>query len=97
MGHDHVDAKILLACIVVLFLMASATPHEAEAEPEHEMVTASHEEESLDFSALPECETEDSHDCVWHADVHGNGEGHSFVNLGGHLYYEEETDEDTHP
>lgn len=42
---------------------------------------------SLD--ALPACETEDATDCYWNADVQGNGEGRSFVNIAGTAYYVE--------
>lgn len=35
----------------------------------------------------PPCPTEDSTDCVWNADVQGNGEGRSFVDIGGTAYY----------
>lgn len=31
------------------------------------------------------CATEDSTNCVWHADVQGNGQGRSFLDLGGYL------------
>ena len=40
---------------------------------------------SLD--ALPACEWEDSTDCYWDADVQGNGEGRSFVDIAGTAYY----------
>lgn len=33
-----------------------------------------------DTIELPACRTEDSTNCWWDATVHGNGEGHSFVN-----------------
>lgn len=39
------------------------------------------------YAMLPECATEDSTTCVWHADTQGNGEGKSFIDLGGTLYY----------
>jgi hypothetical protein len=35
------------------------------------------------FATMPACPTEDSTDCAWRADVQGNGQGHSFVNVGG--------------
>lgn len=36
---------------------------------------------------LPHCPTEDSVNCVWYADVQGNGHGQSFVNLDGEVIY----------
>jgi len=39
---------------------------------------------------LRPCVTEDASDCYWDADVMGNGEGRSFVNLDGVVYYEGE-------
>lgn len=38
-------------------------------------------------TALPPCATEDSHDCYWNARVQGNGEGRSFVDIGGVVYF----------
>jgi len=35
------------------------------------------------LATLPDCPTEDSNWCVWHADRQGNGQGSSFVVLGG--------------
>lgn len=35
---------------------------------------------------LPLCATEDSSQCVWAADIQGNGDGTSFVDLDGELY-----------
>ena len=31
---------------------------------------------------LPECATEDSYNCIWDAEKHGNGEGRSFITIG---------------
>lgn len=39
------------------------------------------------YNLLPECSTEDSTNCVWYASVQGNGEGRSFIDLGGTVYY----------
>lgn len=36
---------------------------------------------------LPVCKQEDSRNCKWRADRHGNGTGRSFVNLNGRVYY----------
>ena len=36
---------------------------------------------------LPTCPTEDSDNCVWHADQSGNGEGRSFYVLDGQVTY----------
>lgn len=33
------------------------------------------------------CATEDSHDCYWNPRVQGNGEGRSFVDIGGIVYF----------
>lgn len=35
---------------------------------------------------LPPCAAEDSTNCVWIADVSGNGAGSSFVDVGGVAY-----------
>lgn len=32
------------------------------------------------------CEQEDSVNCYWRADLRGNGQGTSFVNVEGHVY-----------
>jgi hypothetical protein len=32
---------------------------------------------------LPACASEDSTNCVWHADTQGNGEGRSFIDVEG--------------
>jgi len=39
------------------------------------------------YNLLPECPTEDSSTCVWYADVQGNGQGNSFIDLGGNVFY----------
>jgi hypothetical protein len=39
------------------------------------------------YSPLPDCEWEDSYNCHWNASTQGNGQGHSFVNLGGSIIY----------
>ena len=36
--------------------------------------------------AMPECATEDSTNCFWHASEHGNGQGTSFVDINGKAY-----------
>lgn len=36
---------------------------------------------------LPPCPTEDSENCVWDAEVQGNGQGRSFIRLGGVTRY----------
>ena len=36
---------------------------------------------------LPECQDEDSRNCVWHAELHGNGIGDDFVDVDGVAYY----------
>lgn len=38
-------------------------------------------------STLPECPTEDSYQCVYHAERHGDGYGQSFVTLGSESAY----------
>ena len=35
---------------------------------------------------FPSCATEDSMNCVWDADIAGNGVGVSFVDVGGVAY-----------
>lgn len=40
----------------------------------------------LFFFASP-CEHEDSTNCSWNAQVQGNGEGDSFVDIGGTAFY----------
>lgn len=37
--------------------------------------------------AYTPCATEDSTNCVWDARVQGNGQGNSFVDVGGTAYY----------
>ena len=36
------------------------------------------------------CEFEDSQNCIWLANLAGNGKGDSFVNFMGHILYAEE-------
>lgn len=36
---------------------------------------------------VPLCRTEDSTNCRWDAQLQGNGEGRSFVNIDGVTYY----------
>ncbi len=38
-------------------------------------------------ASLPACESDDSTDCYWDARTRGNGEGRSFVDLGGAIFY----------
>ena len=33
------------------------------------------------------CQTEDSYNCTWYADVQGNGQGRSFVDIAGMVIY----------
>lgn len=42
----------------------------------------------LELDPLPPCATEDSSDCIWDAPNRGNGEGRSFVDVGGRLFIE---------
>lgn len=37
--------------------------------------------------SIPSCEVEDSQDCFWDAGTSGNGDGQSFVDIGGTAYY----------
>lgn len=39
------------------------------------------------IASLPECPTEDSTNCIWHADVSGNGEGSTFIDINGWVIY----------
>jgi hypothetical protein len=41
------------------------------------------DEPAFDPASLPVCVTEDSDNCHWFADVHGNGQGTSFYSLNG--------------
>lgn len=43
----------------------------------------------LTFAAfvLPPCASEDSTQCYWDASAQGNGQGHSFIDIGGSTYY----------
>lgn len=41
----------------------------------------------LAFATFPACEYEDSRDCAWDASERGNGRGHSFVDIGGRVFY----------
>ncbi|MGO2150857.1 MAG: hypothetical protein ACTH32_06605 [Microbacterium gubbeenense] len=36
---------------------------------------------------LPPCPTEDAANCTWNAAQHGNGTGHSFIDLDGTTIY----------
>lgn len=36
---------------------------------------------------LPACPTEDSDNCIWHANTQGNGEGQSFYTILGETTY----------
>lgn len=38
---------------------------------------------------LKACANEDSQNCYWDATMRGNGQGRSFINIRGHLFYEE--------
>lgn len=38
---------------------------------------------------LPACVTEDSRNCYWDAEQHGNGRGASFIDIAGVTYYPE--------
>lgn len=40
-------------------------------------------------NAFPACITEDSHNCYWDANVQGNGQGNSFLDINGTAYYAE--------
>lgn len=37
--------------------------------------------------ATPPCATEDSTNCYWDANVQGNGQGNSFIDVNGTAYY----------
>lgn len=37
--------------------------------------------------SIPSCEVEDSQDCFWDAGESGNGDGQSFIDIGGKVYY----------
>lgn len=39
------------------------------------------------YAITPPCATEDSINCVWHASEQGNGEGRSFIDVGGMVVY----------
>lgn len=41
----------------------------------------------IDGAILRPCKYEDSENCVWNAQVRGNGEGHSFVRYLRHTFY----------
>lgn len=38
-------------------------------------------------SILPPCPTEDSTNCIWDASKRGNGQGQSFVGIGGTVIF----------
>lgn len=44
---------------------------------------------SLVDPGLPPCGTEDSSNCIWDAEKYGNGEGKSFIEYEGSIYYKE--------
>jgi len=37
--------------------------------------------------SFPDCVHEDSSNCYWNAEVRGNGEGHSFINIADGVWY----------
>lgn len=39
------------------------------------------------FAYNAQCDTEDSVNCVWNANVQGNGQGNSFIDVNGTAYY----------
>lgn len=41
----------------------------------------------LTFVFLQPCATEDSTNCLWDAQEAGNGQGNSFIDIGGKAYY----------
>lgn len=39
------------------------------------------------FAYTAQCDTEDSTNCYWDANVQGNGTGNSFIDVNGTAYY----------
>lgn len=37
--------------------------------------------------SLDPCQSESSRDCIWVADLQGNGEGSTFIDYSGNTYY----------
>jgi len=77
-----------IAVAVTLGIRAMASSDAAEPAP-HPTVTVTASPEVKVVYTLPECEEEDSRNCIWHADQSGNGEGVSFVDIDGVAYYPE--------
>lgn len=81
------EAKFFIVVFVVLFvalLVANFfTELPATTQPELPQVEIQRE------FYIPACEFEDSTNCFWDAEVSGNSEGVSFVDIGGTAYYPE--------
>lgn len=52
-------------------------------------VVPHHTDDDMRASLSVPCPTEDSTNCYWDASVQGNGEGRSFVDIDGTLYYQD--------
>jgi len=62
-------------------IVTSYDPYEATEMTDAEVYSAM-------VGRLPDCEYEDSSDCRWVASESGNGEGQSFIDIDGTVYYE---------
>lgn len=52
-------------------------------------VVPHHTDDDMRASLRTACATEDSTNCYWDATLHGNGEGRSFIDIDGTLYFQD--------
>jgi hypothetical protein len=74
------NRRILAIGLLLCFTAWWLNPSRAQAAEERRMWTPMF---TLIASFLPDCPTEDSDDCAWHAERQGNGGGTSFITIGG--------------
>lgn len=89
--NDQIEAWFVALAVTGIFiagmvaLIAGASGGGARPEPQLPQVQEFY---------IPPCEFEDSTNCFWDAEVSGNSEGVSFVDIGGTAYYPESAFED---
>lgn len=82
-------ARLNIAGMAIVGAIAALTPahHPASASPEPVVETTVSPSPRPTLATLPLCAEEDSRNCYWDADVLGNGEGRSFIDINGTAYY----------
>lgn len=73
---------VFVGTVGLLAIGRATAPQAAPAVP-----TLTHTTSTI--PSLPECEYEDSEDCIWDATTAGNQEGTSFIRYQGKTYYAE--------